>query len=164
MISLAISSFLLVAVAAAYSASAEAVEMNDKFFRASQAGRVTLNQILTEIRRAEGVLCNAAGDTLIVTRPAETRAPTFEASREFKYNAAAKTITLQIYFDKAGVKTTSPLYTLARNVEKGKFGPPDLAAGTGTTDQRVPVTVEVKIGSNKVLLNGSSSPRRAMQS
>src|SRR5205085_1130645 len=55
MISLTISAFLLVAVAAAYSASADAVEMNDKFFRATQAGRVTMNQVLTEIRRADAV-------------------------------------------------------------------------------------------------------------
>src|SRR3954470_14247930 len=55
MISLTISAFLLVAVAAAYSASADAVEMNDKFFRATQAGRVTMNQLLTEIRRADSV-------------------------------------------------------------------------------------------------------------
>jgi hypothetical protein len=165
-ISLTISSFLLVAVAAAYSASADAVEMNDRFFRATQAGRVTMNQVLTEIRRADSVLCSAAGDTLIVTRPAETRAPTFEASREFKYNAAAKTITLQIYFDKAGVKTTSPLYTLARNVELCSFGPPDkFTQADGTQAEiRVPVTVEVKLGTNKVRLNGSSSPRRAAQS
>src|SRR4051812_31391096 len=55
MISLTISAFLLVAVAAAYNASADAVEMNDKFFRATQAGRVTMNQLLTEIRRADSV-------------------------------------------------------------------------------------------------------------
>jgi type II secretory pathway pseudopilin PulG len=162
MISLTISSFLLVAVATAYSTSADAVEMNDKFFRATQAGRVTMNQVLTEIRRAESVLCSAAGDSIIVTRPGETRAATFEVSREYKYNATAKTVTLQIYYDKAGVKSTSPLYTMARNIESTSFGPPDkVTQADGTQlEVRVPVTVEVKLGSHKVRLSGSSSPRR----
>ena len=69
MISLTISAFLLVAVAAAYNASANAVEMNDRFFRATQAGRVTLNQLLTEIRRADSVFCAPTSDSIIVQRP-----------------------------------------------------------------------------------------------
>ncbi len=48
MISLAISAMLLTAVAAAFTASSEAIEQNDQFFRASQAARVSMNQILTE--------------------------------------------------------------------------------------------------------------------
>jgi hypothetical protein len=39
---------LLTAVAAAFSASSEAIEQSDTFFRASQAARVSMNQILTE--------------------------------------------------------------------------------------------------------------------
>src|SRR5438046_9081461 len=85
MISLTISSFLLVAVAAAYNASANAVEMNDRFFRATQAGRVTMNQVLTEIRRADWVACSPANDTLYVTRPSPTRT-TDADSREFTYD------------------------------------------------------------------------------
>src|SRR5215218_4356873 len=68
MISLTICSFLLVAVAAAYNASASAVEMNDRFFRATQAGRVTMNQLLTEIRRADAV--QVFTDHIDVIRPA----------------------------------------------------------------------------------------------
>jgi len=65
MISLTITSFLLVAVAAAYNASASAVEMNDRFFRATQAGRVTMNQLLTEIRRADFVACAPTSDSVM---------------------------------------------------------------------------------------------------
>ena len=164
MISLTISTFLLVAVAAAYNASAAAVEINDKFFRASQAARVTLNQVLTEIRRAESVLCSPDGKTIYVTRPADVRAVTDEETRQYRYDAATRTITVQIFYDNGLAKSESPLYTLARNIEAGSFGPPDVPAGTGKTDARVPVTVEVKIGSSSVRLNGSSTPRLAMKS
>src|SRR5262249_673847 len=52
-ISLAISAMLLTAVAAAFSASANAIEIKDQFFRATQAARVSLNQVLTEVRRSK---------------------------------------------------------------------------------------------------------------
>src|SRR5215212_2456647 len=64
MISLAISAMLLTAVAAAFTASAEAIEQNDEFFRASQAARVSMNQILTEIRRANAVQVPATNKSL----------------------------------------------------------------------------------------------------
>ena len=165
MISLSISSFLLVAVAAAYNASADAVEVNDRFFRATQAGRVTMNQVLTEIRRAESVLCSVAGDSIIVTRPLETRAATNEEWREYKYNPATKTVTLQICFKNAGVVSSSPLYTMSRNVTACSFGPPDkITKSDGTQwETRVPVTVEVAVGYNKVRLSGAGSPRRVVQ-
>src|SRR4051812_8461702 len=53
MISLAISAMLLVAIGAAYQSSSKAVEINEDFFQASQAARVSLNQILSLARRAE---------------------------------------------------------------------------------------------------------------
>lgn len=164
MISLTISSFLLVAVAAAYNASANAVEMNDRFFRATQAGRVTMNQVLTEIRRADWVACSPGYDSIIITRPQQSRL-TDEDSREFKYNSATKKITLQIFYRNATTTWTSPAYSLASNVEMAQFGPPDrITDVTGTqVDVRVPVTVDVKIGSNSVRLSGSSGPRRLMQ-
>lgn len=165
MISLTISAFLLVAVAAAYNASANAVEMNDRFFRATQAGRVTLNQLLTEIRRADFVYCAPTYDSIIVTRPKQNKL-TDEDSREFKYDPVAKKITLQIYYkNTAGTTWTSPAYSLASNVELAKFGPPDkITDATGEHDVRVPVTVDVKIGGNSVRLSGSSGPRRLLQS
>src|SRR5213083_3082890 len=96
MISLAITSFLLVAVAAAYSASADAVEMNDRFFRATQAGRVTMNQLLTEIRRADSV--QVFTDHIDVIRPQPSRLPK-ETFRTFQYDAANKQMKLQVHYD-----------------------------------------------------------------
>jgi Tfp pilus assembly protein PilW len=166
MISLTISSFLLVAVAAAYNASANAVEMNDRFFRATQAGRVTMNQLLTEIRRADWVACSASYDTIYVTRPQQNKLPN-EDSREFKYDLAAKKVTLTIHFKNlaTGAVWSSPTYTLASNVETATFGPADkITDATGMQqDVRVPITIDVKIGANSVRLSGSSGPRRMLQ-
>ena len=163
MISLTITTLLLVAVAAAYNASAAAVEINDKFFRATQAARVTLNQVLAEVRRAESVLCSADGNSIFITRPADVRAATNEEARQYRYDPVTHSITVQIFYDNGVLKSESPRYTLARNIEYASFGPPDKAAATAAgSDARIPVTVEVKISSNTVRLNGSSTPRLAM--
>ena len=170
MISLTISSFLLVAVAAAYNASASAVEMNDRFFRATQAGRVTMNQLLTEIRRADRVACSSTSDTIIVTRPSATATKdgaNTEVQRWFRYNAATKKVTVQIYYERPDLTIYGgPVFSLASNVESATFGPPDTMpnpAGGAALETRVPVTIEVKIGGNAVRLSGSSGPRRLMQ-
>jgi Tfp pilus assembly protein PilW len=166
MISLTISSFLLVAVAAAYNASANAVEMNDRFFRATQAGRVTMNQLLTEIRRADWVACSATYDTIYVTRPQQNRQPN-EDSREYRFDSGAKKVTLTIHYKNLATNAvwSSPAYTLASNVETATFGPADkITDATGVQqDVRVPITIDVKIGSNSVRLSGSSGPRRMLQ-
>lgn len=162
MISLTITSFLLVAVATAYNASASAIEMNDRFFRATQAGRVTMNQLLTEIRRADWVGCAPTSDYVLITRPVASRMPE-EDTREYRYTAATKKITLKIAFKRAdGTVYYSPEYSLASNVESATFGPPDqiLDATSTLQDVRIPVNLNVKIGSNQVRLSGSSGPRR----
>jgi len=55
MISLAISSMLLTAIAAAFQSSSQVIQNNDQFFRATQSARVAINQILTEIRRCDSI-------------------------------------------------------------------------------------------------------------
>jgi prepilin-type N-terminal cleavage/methylation domain-containing protein len=157
LIALAISALLLAAVAAAYNASADAVETNDRFFRATQAARVTMNQVLTEIRRAESVLCAPGSDSIIVTRPPAGRLPD-EQSREFRYHADTRKVTLQIFYrNGAGATWTSPAYSMASNVESAMFGPADLVNGVET---RIPIALDVKIAANTVRLSGSSTPRR----
>jgi len=166
MISLTITSFLLVAVAAAYNASANAVEMNDKFFRATQAGRVTMNQVLTEIRRADVVMCGPTSDYIVVYRPAVSRSTPEERTREFRFDPVNKKVTLMISYLKAdGTTYTSPVYSLASNVNSATFGPADqIKDSTGQwQDARIPVTIEVQIGANQVRLSGSSGPRRLGQ-
>ena len=161
MISLTISTFLLVAVAAAYNASADAVEMNDRFFRATQAGRVTMNQLLTEIRRADYV--NVNGNVVEIIRPAQNRLPN-EVSRAFWYDPAVKQMKLQIsYTSPPAAAPKSPWYVLSRNVEAATFGPAEIQKDANNADivTRVPVQVVVRIGANEVRLSGASGPRRA---
>jgi len=158
LISLAISAMLLVGVAAAYSASAKAVDGNDTFFRATQAGRVTMTQLMNEIRKAESVVVAPTYDSIIITRRSDLKINSEEQSREFKYNAATKKITLKIYYQKAdGTTYQSPDYSLASNVTTAKFGP---AEQVGGADARVPVTVVIQLGSNTVRLSDTTSVRK----
>ena len=110
MVCLIINSLLLLAVAGAFSASASGVKANSDFFLASQAARVTMNQMVTEVRCCDSV--QVYSDHIVVTRPAATLTPN-EASRTFSYDSANKRVTLQITYNDG---TTSPLYTMASNV------------------------------------------------
>src|SRR5688572_2230375 len=60
MISLAITAMLLSAIAAAFVSSSQMIENNDKFFRATQAGRVAMAQMLTEVRRCDSIPIDTA--------------------------------------------------------------------------------------------------------
>ena len=157
MISLAISTSLLVAVGGAFNASAAAVEQNDRFFRASQAARVTMNQMLTEIRRCDAV--EVGTNYIKVIRPIEDLDPG-EVYRKFAFDAANRRLTVQ-KFGAGDVGGT--IYTLASNVESATFGPAELrqAANETWVVTRVPVTIRTKIVGNDVTLNGSAGPRRA---
>src|SRR5438270_12686143 len=100
MISLAICSALLVAAGAAFTASASAVQNNTDFTKASQTARVTMNQMLVEIRRADSVQCpssTSASTYFDVIRPDQTIGPN-EVFRRYSYDATAKQLSLQIYY------------------------------------------------------------------
>lgn len=156
MISLSISVTLLVAVSAAFNASASAVEQNDRFFRTSQAARVTLNQMMTEIRRCEAA--EVGTNYIKIMRPVEDL-KNGEVYRKFVYDAEGKRITVQIF--QAG-DVGGPVYTLASNVESVTFGPAETRqlSNLAWVVMRVPVSITTKIGANEVTLNGSAGPRR----
>src|SRR5258706_3010901 len=143
MISLAISAMLLTAVAAAFPASSEAIEQNDTFFRASQAARVSMNQILTEIRRAKSVTVSSTQTNLSMT--------THDGlNRDYHYDAALQKLQLV---------TSDPLapnYTLASNCSNASFGY-DFLAGKIV---RVSVTIVVQVGKNTIRLTSSAAPRQ----
>ena len=149
MISLAISAMLLTAVAAAFTASSEAIEQNDEFFRASQAARVSMNQILTEIRRANAVQVPTNNKSLsMLTHD--------NKDRTYSYDSAAsklKLITNDVL--------TDPDYTLASNCTSGTFDADVVIDGGGIKHVvRVSVTVCVKVGKNQIRLTGSAAPRK----
>lgn len=147
LISLSITAMLLTAVTAAFSASASIVENNDEFFRASQAARVSMTQILTEIRRSHAVSVTGSQIDMIASDGTD---------RSYAYDNTAQRLKLV-----TNDVTTDPDYTLASNVTSAAF-----AADT-KTDQggishvvRVSVTLVIHVGGNEIRLSGSAAPRR----
>jgi hypothetical protein len=163
MVSMAITTMLLAGIATAFVASADAVEQNDQFFRASQAARTTMTQVLVEARRADAVMCgeNGATDYFDVIRPEEVLEPE-ESYRRYKFDPTTRQVTLTIY--KLDGTTTGP-FVMVRNVESATFGPPQMGvdANNATVVQRLPVTLTIKVGKNLITLNGAAGPRRAMK-
>ena len=160
MISLAITAILLVAVAVAYKASSDAMNANDAYFKASQAARIAMNQMLTEIRRADAVQVTGTTSVAII-RPTQNRLAN-EVQRVFTYDAVNKKITAQVFY--SGVIPPSPLYTLASNVGSGTgFGPAEMGTDyDGTTVAvRVPISIVISTGKGTVALSGAAAPRRA---
>lgn len=148
MISLAIAATLLTAAAAAFTASARAVEANDTFFRASQAARVSLNQILTEIRRSWSVEVKSANQIDMETHDLQ--------DRSYVYDSATQTLKLI-----TNNSTTDPDYVLCNNVTSHTFSSDTVTDSNGISHTvRVSVTLVVKVGENSVRLTGSAAPRR----
>ncbi len=139
LIPLAITATLLVAVASAYSASMAAIRVNDQFFRATQAARVSVTRILADVRQAAALTTN--DDQLNVEDENGTH-------RLYAYDAANRVITLS-FPDAVPVKT----YTLARNVDSMVFS---------TDDQTIAVLLTVRYGENQLTLSGSAMPRQTM--
>lgn len=159
MISLAISSTLLIAVSAAFQTSANTVDNNDAYFRCSQAARVTMVQMLTEMRRADSVQVDPANKYVQVIRPTDELSPN-EIYRQFTYDATNKRITLQIFYSG---NTSSPVYEMTSNVTSASFGPPATITGPNNSQIviRVPVTITCTTRGNTVTLSGAAAPRRA---
>lgn len=171
MISMVITSLLLMAVATAFSASCDVIEGNDNFFRSSQGARVTLGQILIEIRNCDS-LDMSVPNTINVIRPAYVAGsnqlvyrqvgPPAEVSRSFVYSPTNQNITLTISFSDG---TSKGPYELAGNVTACSFGPPDMGLdyNNATIPIRVPITLTVSTHGSAVVLNGAAAPRRAMK-
>src|SRR5215208_4617200 len=146
MISLAISAMLLTAVAAAFTASSDAIEVNDQFFRASQAARVSMTQILTEIRRANTVGVPPTNASLsMFTHDGKDRTYKF-----FPAEQKLKLITNDVL--------TDPDYTLASNCTSTTFDVDTYADANGIHVNRVAVTIVVKVSGNVIRLTGSAAP------
>lgn len=139
LMSLAISAMLLAAVGAAYHASAQAIEMNDQFFRASQVARVSINQIMADVRKCQS---GVVSDTTL-----ELTTATGEI-RTFAFDPTDK--VLRITRDDGITPVT---HTMAKNVESVEFR---------TDGQTIAMSVAVRIGTNQILLNGSALPRRTL--
>jgi hypothetical protein len=177
MISLAITSMLLTAIAAAFHSSTQIISENDEFFRATQAGRVALNQMLTEIRRADNVpaedsvvtdpgtnlkftVRGITTDLLPVSRPLDAHMSQ-EYMRYYRYDAATKRLLL--YFQNAkGQQSTE--YPLATNVQQSPFAWEQTAGSDNSRiAARVSIALEIVVGNNRIRLSGSAVPRRCIK-
>ena len=139
MIALSITALLLTAVAVAYQVTSRAMEMNEQFARASQAARVSVNQMMASVRKSTS---NYTDDVTL-----ELQDPDGKTNR-YEYDEANKRLTLKLPDDHPG-KT----FVLARNVTKAQFY---------TDGETISVLLTVEVGTNQVSLSGSAMPRRAI--
>jgi Tfp pilus assembly protein PilW len=153
---LAICSGLLTAVALAFKTSFDAVQLNDEFTRATQASRVSMNQLLMEIRRSSSV--QVLDDKTLDVIRIESARPSNEIYRRYSYDSSARKLTFQVFY--AG-GTSGPLHTLASNVQSAKFGPAETVPESGVVVQ-VPVVITVKLGKSEIVLDGTAGPRQAL--
>jgi prepilin-type N-terminal cleavage/methylation domain-containing protein len=140
MISLAIVAMLLTAVATAFSASSAVIEANDEFFRASQAARVTLNHITTDLRRGSAIM--VLGDRVTLNNEAG-------ANVHYRWDNANRRIMYSP--DTAGTAE----YVLCTNVAGA-------SCDTDALGKHIALEIIVDVGSNRVRLAGSVTPRQSI--
>ncbi len=158
LISLAICAMLLTAVAGAFSASAQAIENNDSFFRATQAARVSLTHMLTQLRRVEEIEIGDGGKSVSFFK----LNPATEEEERYTYQYSPDTRELRLIRDD-GVETTSN--RLCGNVAKVEFqqDTDDINGDNVQFVVRISVAIEVEAGDNKIRLAGSAVPRRNLR-
>lgn len=138
LISLAITASLLTAVGAAYQAANDTIRLNDQFFRASQAARVSVNQVMAEVRK-----CQSG----VVDKPSLELITATGQSRTYVFDPATKTLAMTID------GPTPVTVKMASNVSSVEFD---------TDGQTISMTVVVEVGNNHITLNGSAIPRRIL--
>jgi hypothetical protein len=173
MISLAIAASLLSAVGAAFHASAMSIEANDRNARGTQAARVTLLNILSEVRIGivDGDATKTDEMSVIVTDPND---PTITLrARTFKRVGSE----LRMFTDDDptdDVNGTPGSYALCRNVTALKFHKqviPDENDNNTDLTARVVVTLTVDPDTNgdgvgdghPITLTGSATPRKSLR-
>jgi type II secretory pathway pseudopilin PulG len=145
MISLAIAASLLTAVAMAFRASADAVEENDKFFRATQAARVAMARILTQVRRGTPATDSTSSNLHLLTDNG--------LDVSYNYNSGTQRLSLVTSTQTILVHdATSCTFSYQLGTDPG--GLPCVSKAT--------VTIAVAVGNNSILLTGSASPRRTL--
>lgn len=137
LISLTITATLLTAVAMAFSASSSAIEMNDQFYRAQQSARISLNQVMDQVRKCQSgsvsttslTLTNSAGDV-----------------RTYSLSGTDLSLAYQ-----APGSSTAQTAKMASNITTLQFT---------TNGNSISMLVTVAVGANQITLCGSAFPRR----
>jgi prepilin-type N-terminal cleavage/methylation domain-containing protein len=154
LVSLSIAVSLLTAAATAFNASSQLVQNNDEFFRATQAARISLHQVLTQVRRGSVNSAWNAHTLRLITAPTDDGG----GEEDLSYTYVPSTRKLMLVTHDIN---TDPDYALASNIEGMTF---DVEMGEDYTHApcvvRVSVSVTVKVGGNVVTLAGAAAPRR----
>lgn len=162
MISLAISALLLTAVAVAFSATTSAIEVNDRFFRASQAARVAMGQMVAAARKSDSAQVGTTAQQSLnqISNASNLDIITTEGD-EFSYVYDSTRHQLQMVIPNPSGDITR---ILARDVESARFDAAiEAHPDTGVRRLvRVSMTIIIKIGNQELLLSGSAVPRREM--
>jgi prepilin-type N-terminal cleavage/methylation domain-containing protein len=163
LIALAITATLLTAIAAAFSSTTAAMKINDEFFHASQAARVSLARVMGQARRGMVSEKDAYNTTVNLTDDqsiAYIRLIT-DANQEmiYKYDSTAQEFQLyQVVNNVVGTK-----HVLAHHVTAANF---TVGIGTDANNSkcvsRLTLAITVKEGENSVLLSGSAVPRATL--
>ena len=165
LISLTITAMLLCAVAGAYAASSAAISVNDRFYRASQAARVSMAQILNMVRRCDSCQVGGTYDGVSATVSASYIGIIYTdqltgAVRSATYQrAGSPTNQLQLVQD-------GQTHPLAHNLTSLTFTA-DMAPDPGSASgAKVPVSITVDmtvtIGTEVVHIRGSAVPRHVI--
>ncbi len=163
MISLAICSMLLTAVAMAFHTTTHAVEVNDRFFRASQTARVAMTQMTSAVRTSDACQVGTpAQQSQNLIRNATNLDIITSDGRLISYvfNPDTRTLSL-VRQDEDGTETT---HVLARDIASATFdGVIEQHPDTGIRRLvKVSIRLVVEVENQSLLLNSSTMPRREL--
>lgn len=163
MISLAICAMLLSAVAAAFHSTTQAVEVNDRFFRASQTARVAMAQMTSAVRVSDACQVGSADQQglSVITGAANLDIITIDGRMySYVFDEAARTLSLV----KANDDGTTSAYVLARDVSDASMdGVIEHHPDTGVRRLvKVSIRIVVEVENQQLLLNSSAMPRREL--
>ncbi len=150
-ISMTICAMLLTAVSISFCASAQLVNENDEFNRATQATRIAMNQMLAEIRRAHSANVVGSMQLSLVTFDGYNRTYTFDPG----------TRKLTLHTDEM---TLDHDPVLAENVSSCTFNTSTRTDSGGiTVVTALSITLDIAVGNNHLKLNGAAALRREVQ-
>lgn len=163
LISLAICAGLLTAVAAAFHSTTLAIEVNDRFFRASQTARVAMTQMTYAVRnsdaarvglpeqQSQSVISDASNLDLITADGRQI---------SYVFDSGNRTLSLVRTNDDG----TQSSYLLARDVASASFdGIMEQHPDTGVRRLvNVSIALVIEVEDQRLLLSGSAIPRREL--
>jgi len=144
LIALAVTAMLLVAVAAAFNASAINYRENNDIFNAVNSARQALTRITTQLRTANAVNPNSPNNECAL----------ITASREditYRYNSGDKTLYLE---------TNGNSYVLCKNVADMTFTKDKVVEGSETKVKGVQISITVAAGDIQRTLSAAAVIRR----